>query len=143
MFLDEQFQQKSQSQEDLLDGHQRTKSSLQLSKRLSRSKKNMSASEQGLQALQLYNIKCKTRSLQPSPNQSRNISRERINYESRQNSFKKYRSGSESNSSQNVSTERLEQITAEVASELTERLTAQALAAGMYIDMEKVNPLIF
>ena len=103
----------------------------------------MSASEQGLQALQLYNIKCKTRSLQPSPNQSRNISRERINYESRRNSFKKYRSGSESNSSQNVSTERLEQITAEVASELTERLTAQALAAGMYIDMEKVNPLIF
>merc|ERR1711892_46184 len=135
---DEPFQLKSQSQEDLLDGHERTKSSSQLSKRLSRSKKNMSASEQGLQALQLYNIKCKTRSLQPSPNQSRNISRERLGYGSRRNSFKKHHSGSESNSSQNVSTERLEQITAEVASELTEKLIAQAMAAGIDIDMDKV-----
>ena len=122
-----------------MDGHQRTKASSQLSKRLSRSKKNMSASEQGLQALQLYNIKCKTRSLQPSPNQSRNISRERLGYGSRRNSYKKNHSGSESNSSMNVSTERLEQITAEVASELTERLVSQAMAAGIYIDMEKVT----
>ena len=124
-----------------MDGHQRTKSSSQLSRRLSRSKKNMSASEQGLQALQLYNIKCKglTRSLQPSPNQSRNISMERLGYGSRRNSYKKFYSGSESNSSQNVSTERLEQITAEVASELTERLVAQAMAAGIAIDMDKVN----
>ena len=122
-----------------MDGHQRTKASSQLSSRLSRSKKNMSASEQGLQALQLYNIKCKTRSLQPSPNQSRNISRDRLGYGSRRNSYKKNQSGSESNSSQNVSTEGLEQITAEVASELTERLVAQALAAGIDIDMEKVT----
>jgi hypothetical protein len=38
-----------------------------------------------------------------------------------------------------MSPERLEQITAEVASEFTERFVAQALAAGIDIDMEKVT----
>ena len=41
-----------------------------------------------------------------------------------------------------MSTERLEQITAEAASEITERLMAQALAAGFDIDMDKVSHFI-
>ena len=99
----------------------------------------MSASEQGLQALKLYHIKSKTRSLQPSPIQSRNISQERLSYGSRRNSFKRCIGGSDSDNSHTVSTERLEQLTAEIASELTETLAAQALAAGLDIDMDKVN----
>ena len=86
-----------------------------------RAGRSLSASEQGLQALQLYSIKCRGSSLQPSPaGSSRNLAWSPA-------------------SSTGHSTERLEAVTAEVAAELRERLAAQAAEAGLEIDMEKVE----
>ena len=116
---------KSQSEENLL-GDSR---SLSLDHRT----RGLSASEQGLQALQLYNIKCKkmTGSLQGSPAGSRALSREHL-------STTHVHSNRDSlGSSPAGSNEWLEQGNdSEAADQLGQSLLARAAEAGLEIDSD-------
>ena len=115
---------KSQSEENLLgESH-----SLSIGQRT----RGLSASEQGLQALQLYNIKCKkvTGSLQGSPAGSRTLSREQLstNVQSNRDS---------PGSSSAGSSEWLEQGNgSEAAEQLSRTLLARAAEAGLEMDTD-------
>ena len=112
---------KSQSEENLLDGGQPLS--------FGRRTRGLSASEQGLQALQLYNIKCKKMagSLQGSPAGSRATSREHLS------SRKHMQSSRDSlDPSPSGSCEFLEQD----QEQLGQTLLARAEEAGLQIDKD-------
>ena len=115
---------KSHSEENLLDDSPPL--------RLGHRTKGLSASEQGLQALQLYNIKCKkvTGSLQGSPSGSRAPSREQL-------STKGFSNRDSLGSSPSGSSEWLDKGTeCEDSEHLGQTLLARAAEAGLEIDSD-------